>query len=103
MCTASLTLAPPRLIQGRGAACHWMSRDLLRRFGAEPLAERVVIDGKFISGGRLPLMVEYDAPPPFNGRRAGASAPPFLKQAPPCPMCRHHGGASRRARLAGSR
>ena len=45
MCTASLTLAPPRLIQGRGAACHWMSRDLLRRFGAEPLAERVVIDG----------------------------------------------------------
>jgi cyclohexyl-isocyanide hydratase len=66
-----------------------MSRDMLSRFGAEPVAERVVIDGKFITGGgvtagidfalrvveqlqgrelaeAIQLAVEYDPHPPFD-------------------------------------
>jgi cyclohexyl-isocyanide hydratase len=89
VCTGSLTLGAAGLLRGKRAASHWMSRELLRQFGAEPVAERVVIDGKFISGGgvtagidfalklveqlqgreaaeAIQLMVEYDPQPPFD-------------------------------------
>ena len=101
VCTGSLTLAAAGLLQSRRAACHWMSRDLLRRFGAEPAAERVVIDGKFISGGgvtagidfalavvaqlqgretaeAIQLMVEYDPHPPFDAGTPERAAPAIV-------------------------
>jgi cyclohexyl-isocyanide hydratase len=89
VCTGSLALGAAGLLRGRRAACHWMSRDLLRAFGAEPVAERVVVDGNLITGGgvtagidfalrvvaevagraaaeAVQLGIEYDPHPPFD-------------------------------------
>ena len=89
VCTGSLVLAAAGLLKGKRAACHWMSRDMLIEFGAIPDKSRVVIDGKFISGGgvtagidfgltvaakifgddvakSIQLGIEYNPEPPFN-------------------------------------
>ena len=89
VCTGSLVLAAAGLLQGKRAACHWMSREMLTEFGAIPDKSRVVIDGKFISGGgvtagidfgltvasvvfgediakSIQLGIEYNPQPPFN-------------------------------------
>lgn len=96
VCTGALLLGAAGLLRGRRAATHWMSRELLRAFGAEPMAERVVSDGKFITGGgvtagidvalsvvagvagraaaeAIQLAIEYDPAPPFaSGSPEGA-------------------------------
>lgn len=92
VCTGSLVLGAAGLLQGKRAACHWMSRDLLADFGATPVAERVVADGNIITGGgvtagidfalhiaadllgeesaqKIQLGIEYNPKPPF---RAGS-------------------------------
>jgi cyclohexyl-isocyanide hydratase len=99
VCTGSFVLGAAGLLRGRRAASHWMSRPLLRRFGAEPVAERVVIDDKVITGGGVTagidfalkvveqlhgkemaeafqLGIEYDPAPPFDTgspEKAGAA------------------------------
>lgn len=96
VCTGSMILGAAGLLNGYRAATHWAGRDLLPLFGAEPVAERVVIDRNRITGGGVTagidfglrllleifgedvakttqLLMEYDPQPPFNaGNVAGA-------------------------------
>lgn len=97
VCNGSLLLGAAGLIDGYRSACHWMWRDYLRFFGAEPVAQRIVRDRNRISGGgvtagidfgfalaaelageeaarMIQLALEYDPQPPFDSgtpERAG--------------------------------
>lgn len=89
VCNGSLLLGAAGLIQGYRSACHWAWRKYLPRFGAIPVAERVVRDRNRITGGgvtagidfgfalaaelagediarTLQLALEYDPQPPFD-------------------------------------
>jgi cyclohexyl-isocyanide hydratase len=89
VCSGSLILGAAGLIDGYRSACHWMWRDYLPRFGALPVAERVVRDRNRLSGGgvtagidlaltlaaelageetarAIQLVLEYDPQPPFD-------------------------------------
>ena len=89
VCTGSLVLGAAGLLQGKRAACHWASRHFLSEFGATPASERVVRDGRVITGGgvtagidfaltvvaevlgedaarAIQLLIEYAPAPPFD-------------------------------------
>ena len=89
VCTGSLTLAAAGLLTGRRATSHWTAMEQLARFGAVPVTERVVFDGKYataagVSAGidmgltlagriagdevaqSIQLMMEYDPQPPYD-------------------------------------
>jgi putative intracellular protease/amidase len=89
VCTGSLLLGAAGLLQGRKATTHWMVMEKLREFGAEPVSERIVEQGKLImaagvSAGvdmalllaariageevaqAIQLGIEYDPEPPFS-------------------------------------
>jgi len=101
VCTGSLLLGAAGLLEGRRAACHWASRDLLRLFGAIPDAGRVVRDGKVSTGGgvtagidlalsvvgeimgrdfaeAVQLGIEYAPAPPFDSGRPETARPEIL-------------------------
>jgi len=89
VCTGSLVLGAAGLLDGKRATSHWAYRDSLRRYGAEPVAERVVVDGRIVTAAgvsagidmalqlaalvageqvarAIQLGIEYDPDPPFD-------------------------------------
>jgi transcriptional regulator GlxA family with amidase domain len=89
VCTGSLILAAAGLLDGRRATTHWLALEELGRLGAEPVAERVVFDGKLVTAAgvsagidmalalaariagdgvaqAIQLGIEYDPQPPFD-------------------------------------
>jgi cyclohexyl-isocyanide hydratase len=103
VCTGSLILGAAGLLRGYRSACHWAWRDMLRDFGAIPVAERVVRDRNRISGGgvtagidfgltmvaelagedaakAIQLGYEYDPQPPFDSGSPEKAAPDLLQR-----------------------
>jgi putative intracellular protease/amidase len=102
VCTGSLILAAAGLLKGRKATTHWLAMERLARMGVEAVNQRVVVDGKYVTGAGvsagidmaislaailatpaqaqgIELALEYDPQPPF---RAGSpdKGPPNLVQ-----------------------
>ena len=90
VCTGALVLGAAGLLHGRRATTHWAVLDRLAKFGATPVSERVVVDGKIITAAGvsagidmalrlaariagdavaqgIQLGIEYDPQPPFAG------------------------------------
>ncbi|MFC4529892.1 DJ-1/PfpI family protein [Sphaerisporangium dianthi] len=89
VCVGSLTLGAAGLLEGVKAATHWVARDLLTQYGARPVDERFVREGKIITSAgvlagvdmalylaslladedtamAIQLGLEYAPRPPFN-------------------------------------
>ncbi len=89
VCTGSLVLAAAGVLDGVRATSHWIWRDYLRAFGAEPVEQRVVVDGKVVTAAgvssgidmalqlatleagaevaqAIQLAMEYDPDPPHD-------------------------------------
>lgn len=89
VCTGALLLGAAGVLEGLRATTHWGAYEHLRRFGAEPTEERVVQQGKVITGAgvsagidmaltlislmegvemaqALQLAIEYDPQPPVD-------------------------------------
>jgi putative intracellular protease/amidase len=89
VCTGSLILAAAGLLAGRRATSYWLALGELGRYGAIPVTQRVVFDGKYVTAagvssgidmalalaGRIAgdktaqtiqLGIEYDPQPPYD-------------------------------------
>ena len=98
VCTGSLILGAAGLLQGRRATSHWVTRDLLSRFGAVPVEQRVVRDENVLTGAgvtagldfaltlaseiagtehahKIQLVAEYDPEPPFDAGSPEGAGP----------------------------
>jgi len=101
VCNGALVLGAAGLLQGYRSACHWMWLPFLTRFGAEPVAERIVRDRNRISGGgvtagidfgfalaaelageevarTIQLALEYDPQPPFAAGSPQTAGPEIV-------------------------
>jgi putative intracellular protease/amidase len=89
VCTGALLLGAAGILKGLKATTHWYARDLLSKYGAEYINERVVQEGKIITAAgvsagidmafflaeqiagkeraqAIQLIIEYDPKPPFD-------------------------------------
>jgi transcriptional regulator GlxA family with amidase domain len=88
VCTGSLILGAAGILRGLKATTHWSALDSLRDLGATPVSERVVFDGRVVTGAgvsagidmalrlaeqiagpdvaqAIQLVIEYDPDPPY--------------------------------------
>ncbi len=98
VCTGSLLLGQAGLLRGKRATSHWVTHDLLAEFGATPTDERVVWDGKLVTGAgvsagldlglvllsrlrddeyaqSVQLLAEYDPHPPHQSGTPAQATP----------------------------
>ena len=89
VCTGSYVLAAAGLLRGKRAVSHWLDVDSLAKFGAVPVRDRYVFDGKVVTAAgmsagydmslalaariagdevaqAIQLGLEYDPKPPFD-------------------------------------
>jgi transcriptional regulator GlxA family with amidase domain len=102
VCTGSLVLGAAGILEGKRATSHWAYLDVLRKYGAEPVAERWVIDGKVVTGAgvaagidmalaltaealgedvakAIQLGIEYDPDPPFDSGSPDKATPEMVE------------------------
>jgi transcriptional regulator GlxA family with amidase domain len=104
VCTGALVLGAAGILHGKRATTHWAFLDRLNGFGATPVSERVVEDGKVmtaagVSAGidmaltlaarisgedvakAIQLGIEYDPQPPFDAGSPANASPELLELA----------------------
>jgi putative intracellular protease/amidase len=59
VCTGSFVLAAAGLLRGKRATSHWALRERLADYGAVPVAERVVRDGKFVTAAGVSAGIDF--------------------------------------------
>lgn len=102
VCTGAMVLGAAGLLNGYKATTHWLALESLKKFGAEPVAERVVVDRNRVTGAgvtagidfaltlaskikdeayakAIQLMMEYDPQPPFNSGNPRVADPASVK------------------------
>jgi transcriptional regulator GlxA family with amidase domain len=104
VCTGSLILGAAGILRGLKATTHWSALDALRDLGATPVSERVVRDGKVVTGAgvsagidmalrlaeeiagpevaqTIQLVIEYDPDPPHAGGSPAKAPAAVLERA----------------------
>jgi putative intracellular protease/amidase len=102
VCTGSLLLAAAGLLEGVPATSHWLARDMLAEFGAQPVSERVVQHGKIVTAAgvssgidmalwlvqqingdevaqAVQLGIEYDPEPPLDAGSPEKAPQPIVE------------------------
>ena len=102
VCTGSLVLGAAGILEGKRATSHWAYLENLRAFGAEPVSERWVIDGKVVTAAgvaagidmalalsaeiagedvakAIQLGIEYDPDPPFDSGSPEKARPELVE------------------------
>lgn len=104
VCSGSLILGAAGLLKGLDATSHWIALDALKMFGAKPVHQRVVQQGKIITAAgvsagidmglklvalesgeeaakAMQLTMEYDPQPPFNSGSIEKATPATIERA----------------------